>query len=450
MNSIPVVGPDSGIAPRTGSGSPQTPSQQRADAAPAVLSDTGVSADPGVMLKIAPPVLSRDANPNVDQRLPADQLAAFLAKQQLEKQGVVLALGNSAEQADQALVERLAQALSALPTDVQDAIRNASTPAIAQLLKLAALTSSGIKDAPAILQAASVPAGPQPDLAATALLEDIAQSHSFRLASALRGVFQDLSFGVRRLTPEESYLGKMQQLPAEQYGGGDGTREGVPLGRISEKFSPGNHQMQSTVSGEQKQTVQQPTNPLAIVGLELSRNQNAANAYQEPNQALLRFIDQVVSSPADESVGLANQGASNFIKESASSIAPVNQGAQAITSQEAELGLREGLKLLMDGRMVWQGEFTPGVPLRLERSDAWQADRKGFGGMDKGTSLRLQLRLPSVGLVEIRALGFQGQVSVRVHAESKSTAAFAGGLPDLIARLKQRGLSAAQVVVDSL
>jgi hypothetical protein len=373
-----------------------------------------------------------------------------LAKQQLEKQGVVLALGNSAEQADQALVERLAQALSALPTDVQDAIRNASTPAIAQLLKLAALTSSGIKDAPAILQAASVPAGSQPDLAATALLEDIAQSHSFRLASALRGVFQDLSFGVRRLTPEESYLGKMQQLPAEQYGGGDGTREGVPLGRISEKFSPGNHQMQSTVSGEQKQAVQQPTNPLAIVGLELSRNQNAANAYQEPNQALLRFIDQVVSSPADESVGLANQGASNFIKESASSIAPVNQGAQAITSQEAELGLREGLKLLMDGRMVWQGEFTPGVPLRLERSDAWQADRKGFGGMDKGTSLRLQLRLPSVGLVEIRALGFQGQVSVRVHAESKSTAAFAGGLPDLIARLKQRGLSAAQVVVDSL
>lgn len=450
MNSIPVVGPDSGIAPRTGSGSPQTPSQQRADAAPAVLSDTGVSADPGVMLKIAPPVLSRDANPNVDQRLPADQLAAFLAKQQLEKQGVVLALGNSAEQADQALVERLAQALSALPTDVQDAIRNASTPAIAQLLKLAALTSSGIKDAPAILQAASVPAGPQPDLAATALLEDIAQSHSFRLASALRGVFQDLSFGVRRLTPEESYLGKMQQLPAEQYGGGDGTREGVPLGRISEKFSPGNHQMQSTVSGEQKQTVQQPTNPLAIVGLELSRNQNAANAYQEPNQALLRFIDQVVSSPANESVGLAKQGASNFIKESASSIAPVNQGAQAITAQEAELGLREGLKLLMDGRMVWQGEFTPGVPLRLERSDAWQADRKGFGGMDKGTSLRLQLRLPSVGLVEIRALGFQGQVSVRVHAESKSTAAFAGGLPDLNARLKQRGLSAAQVVVDSL
>lgn len=450
MNSIPVVGPDSGIAPRTGSGSPQTPSQQRADAAPAVLSDTGVSADPGVMLKIAPPVLSRDANPNVDQRLPADQLAAFLAKQQLEKQGVVLALGNSAEQADQALVERVAQALSALPTDVQDAIRNASTPAIAQLLKLAALTSSGIKDAPAILQAASVPEGPQPDLAATALLEDIAQSHSFRLASALRGVFQDLSFGVRRLTPEESYLGKMQQLPAEQYGGGDGTREGVPLGRISEKFSPGNHQMQSTVSGEQKQTVQQPTNPLALVGLELSRNQNAANAYQEPNQALLRFIDQVVSSPADESVGLANQGASNFIKESASSIAPVNQGAQAITAQEAELGLREGLKLLMDGRMVWQGEFTPGVPLRLERSDAWQADRKGFGGMDKGTSLRLQLRLPSVGLVEIRALGFQGQVSVRVHAESKSTAAFAGGLPDLIARLKQRGLSAAQVVVDML
>lgn len=106
MNSIPLVGPDAGIAPRTGSGSPQTPSQQRADAAPTVLSDSGVSADPGVLLKITPPVLPRESNINVDQRMPADQLAAFLAKQQLEKQTVALALGNSAEQADQALLGR--------------------------------------------------------------------------------------------------------------------------------------------------------------------------------------------------------------------------------------------------------------------------------------------------------------------------------------------------------
>lgn len=450
MNTIPVVSPDSGIAPRTGSGSPQTPSQQRADNAPTVLSDTGVSADPGVLLKIAPPVLSRESTLNIDQRLPADQLAAFLAKQQIEKQGVVLVLENSAEHADQAIVSRVADMLAALPPDVQEAIKNASTPAIAQLLKLVALTSSGIKEAPAVFQAVRVPLAPQPEVAATALLQDIAQSDSMRLAAALRAVLQNLSFGVRPLTDQETFRLNMPNLAldsAESNIGAQGKALSNPVGR---QVSPNNAQAMSSIDDVYALAGQPTIDATGLINVEQSRHQNVATAYQNPNQALLNFFDQAINPQSDESTETPNQASSGFNNEHKSHLANLTHGINAITVQQADQGLREGLKLLMDGRLIWQGEFTQGVQLRLERTDAWQADRKGVGGMEKGTSLRVQLRLPSVGLLEIRALGFQGQVSIRVHAEAKATPSFAGALPDLISRLKQRGLSGAQVVVDSL
>lgn len=448
MNSIPLVGPDAGIAPRTGSGSPQTPSQQRADAAPTVLSDSGVSADPGVLLKITPPVLPRESNINVDQRMPADQLAAFLAKQQLEKQTVALALGNSAEQADQALLGRVAQVLSALPVDVQDAIRNASTPAIAQLLKLAALTASGVKDAPAIIKTASTPVATQPEVAASHLLQEIAESDAFRLASALRGILQELSFGTRPLRGEElarSVLVKQggdQSLLLDKSSARELTNGLNDRGLISQVS------LFDEVTNIRSETVATSTNLAA--NRESSPNPMIPRAYQDPSQAVSKILDQMINTPLADETESANPGTLTPLRDSSSTLLPGQSSGQAITARQAEQGLREGLKLLMDGRMVWQGEFTPGVPLRLERSDAWQADRRGLGGMDKGTSLRVQLRLPSVGLLEVRALGFQGQVSVRVHAEPEATPTFADSLPTLISRLKERGLSGAQVVVDSL
>jgi hypothetical protein len=61
----------------------------------------------------------------------------------------------------------------------------------------------------------------------------------------------------------------------------------------------------------------------------------------------------------------------------------------------------------------------------------------------------VQLQLPHLGELEIRALGFGGQVSVRVHADPAATPTFAQSLPLLIERLRERGLAGAQVVVDS-
>ncbi|NBT82567.1 MAG: flagellar hook-length control protein FliK [Betaproteobacteria bacterium] len=70
--------------------------------------------------------------------------------------------------------------------------------------------------------------------------------------------------------------------------------------------------------------------------------------------------------------------------------------------------------------------------------------------MEKGSSIRLRLQLPNLGDLELRALGFGGQVSVRIHATESSTPALAKALPELQAKLRDRGLAGAQIALDSL
>jgi hypothetical protein len=57
--------------------------------------------------------------------------------------------------------------------------------------------------------------------------------------------------------------------------------------------------------------------------------------------------------------------------------------------------------------------------------------------------------LPQLGVVEIRALGFGGQVSARVQANPAVAPRLAEALPSLQERLRQKGLAGAQVLIES-
>jgi len=519
MNVIPTVGPDTAIAPRTGSGSPQTPPQQRADAAPSVLSDSAIQADPGVMLKITPPVMPREPSLRIGPQATPDQMAEMLALQRAQ-QGAVQGLESNAEQADLQVALRIAQAFEALPEDVQEAIRSASSPAIAQLLKLAAMTAPGIKEAPAMVQSGQLPLADQPGEAALQLLRHISNSEMFKLADFLRGVLQELSAGVRSSAVRGADHG-VQDIPeanatdgaaqdgnasrgavasvsiardadgagllesaARSLGGGAGSGSGVgpgsgawlPVGTFADGdpaagsagfASSGANSASSDATVSSWAAVRdQPAKAMSDVtpGADQTagRALHASQAYQGNAQGLM--LDQLLGLGGSQGALLGpSPGAPAGTLSQPSPIVPpgaaVTALAQAsrdmpaqagLSPQQVESGVREGLKLLMDGRMIWQGQFTQGVPLRFERSDAWQADRKALGGMRKGTSIRLQLELPHLGPLEIRALGFGGQVSVRVHAGPGSTETLAGFLPELQSRLRQRGLAGAQVVVDAL
>ena len=71
--------------------------------------------------------------------------------------------------------------------------------------------------------------------------------------------------------------------------------------------------------------------------------------------------------------------------------------------------------MLVSGQLVWSGELAPGIPLRVTREDAWESDPE-TGEAVKGVALHLQLSLPRLGPIEIRAQFIRDQGEVHVSS----------------------------------
>lgn len=475
MNTIPSVTADAAIAPRTGSGSPQTPSQQRADTAPTVVSDNAAAhADPGVMLKITPPVASRQGDVSVPQHALPGEVAQALADLEAERAGEIKALVGTAGDADEAVATRFAQALAALPSDVQEAIRQASTPAIAKLLRLAAMTAPGIKEAPAWVRTGEQALAQSPQDAAQALLTAIKHAPPFELAAALKAVLSPRAAdGASQTTTSQSNntqaaaaqpadvsqpatsqkVQSLQPSIAPQSGFPDQQTDDALLQSMSSlqgsvfddgapqaSLLPGQNGSASTQAGVSSAGS-------ASQGL-LGAPQAYPGAAQGPGASILQSGNpQAALSDFLGSLGLQAAGGAQQAQPSNQTIP---QAPLLVSSPHAEEGMRDALRLLMDGRLMWQGQFTEGVPMRFERSDAWRANRRSTGGMEKGSSIRISLELPSLGRVEVSGLGFGGQVSLRVQAEDPATSTMVKALPQLQAKLRERGLAGTQVVIESL
>lgn len=467
MNTIPSVTADAAIAPRTGSGSPQTQSQQRADAAPAVVADNAAAkADPGVMLKITPPVASRQGDVSVPQHAMPGEVAQALADMEAERAGEIKALVGTASDADEAVATRFAQALAALPSDVQEAIRQASTPAIAKLLRLAAMTAPGIKEAPAWVHTGEQALAQSPQDAAQALLAAIKHAPPFELAAALKAL----------LTPRAAADTSAQQQRAAQPGpqqpatGALASQPTNLLQAAAQQNALNAQASAAALAALDSAATAANASPNASANAGPNAAANASLAASPSNAAAANQAQGLLGTPqsypgsAQAMTGLganAQSALGNFfdslvLQGSADARQPVGQAGQPnpqmpllVASPHAEAGMRDALRLLMDGRLMWQGQFTEGVPMRFERSDAWRASRRSTGGMEKGSSIRITLELPKLGRLEVSGLGFGGQVSLRVQAEDGATSTMVQALPKLQAKLRERGLAGAQVVIES-
>ena len=482
MNTIPSIGPDAGIAPRSGSASPQTPAQQRADSAPTVLADSGAAAaDPGVTLKVAPPVQPRAGDASVRGE------AGGLPSTEALGQHIAPIIESSGEQADLAIAKRIGEAFAALPPEVQEAIKQASSPAIAHLLRLAAMTAPGIREAPAHIVSSSTPMGETPEAAAQQLHATLRGASPFEFARQLREALlgEDGGQGAKARQWLQQLGAMRAQAQANAMGAaglGDPGDSGVKGGGASaaqaatQVLSAGGG-ANAGVAGVGAGGMNGANVPGAVFGsagaLPATQaagtgavlNGQAAAALGLPNQALSAAFDALVAgresgapSASFERLAPLEAGANGLGSAAAGPAGGAVRNEQALvmanplsqwSPQRAEQAMREGLKILMDGRMLWQGQFTPGVPMAMERSDAWRADRESLGGMQKGSALRFRLSLPSLGDVEIRAVGFGGQVAARVQVHAAVASTLAQALPALQARLRERGLAGAQVAVEA-
>ena len=483
MNSIPSIGPDSAVAPRSGSASPQTPAQQRADAAPTVIDDSSSArADPGVLLKVVPPARGRDDGTAIRAE---GSMAQDLDLFELGRQAVS-AIGLSAKEADLAVAKRIEAAFEALPADVQEAIRQASSPAIAHLLRLAAMTREGIKNAPAIFAGPDGALADSPQAAALQLHESLKGAAPFQMAVLLRDALlegntasaaaaRQFLMGLRAAqnaaqnpaqstaNPQGAATGphaheasqaQGAQLLAELF---QSLAAGGALGQLAQRrFSQAALAPAGPPQGQAQALPEASAKGMqASMAAPLHDTLERAPALTPQTLQVAREAQAdsplLTSSAAGQAPGSAPNAtnATNATNAQAAQAATLQAAAALLSPAQTEQAVRDGLKMVMDGRMLWTGQFTPGVWMALERSDAWRADREHPGGLQKGTSLRFKLELPQLGVVEIRALGFGGQVSARVQADPAVTPKLAEALPALQERLRHKGLAGAQVLIES-
>ena len=94
----------------------------------------------------------------------------------------------------------------------------------------------------------------------------------------------------------------------------------------------------------------------------------------------------------------------------------------AIDSENAQ----QTARLLVEGQLVWQGELAPGVPLRIERRDAWRSHPARPGEMQRGARLDVEITLPNLGPLRIGGSQWVDDVSLDVQSDRSDVTAWAG------------------------
>ena len=185
----------------------------------------------------------------------------------------------------------------------------------------------------------------------------------------------------------------------------------------------------------------------------------------EPGKGLLQLRQQLADSPMFDLHRLVDRlmpaassdpsfGAAALLGEkSVGDAAPdsADQGPQrplpAVTAEPPQAPrldqaqVRDGLRLLMHGQILWSGELSPGLFARVEREDGWQADPHEPGQMIKGTALNIELRMPNLGLVRVRGLQIKDSIEVAIEVDESLREILGPQMDELQSGLKQAGLT---------
>jgi len=90
---------------------------------------------------------------------------------------------------------------------------------------------------------------------------------------------------------------------------------------------------------------------------------------------------------------------------------------QLVTDNPA---VKDAVKLLLRGDLVWQGQLLPNVPAKIYRSDAWETDPQNASQLLKGSRLTMEVNLPNLGRIEVVGVQFGDQLNIQVKASDAS------------------------------
>jgi hypothetical protein len=93
--------------------------------------------------------------------------------------------------------------------------------------------------------------------------------------------------------------------------------------------------------------------------------------------------------------------------------------------------IRDSMRLLLRGDLLWQGQLMPNVQGRLYREDAWQSDPHQPNQLEKGSRITLEVGLPNLGPLKIIGTQFGESLQLIVQADPVAHATMSQAFAEL-------------------
>jgi hypothetical protein len=98
--------------------------------------------------------------------------------------------------------------------------------------------------------------------------------------------------------------------------------------------------------------------------------------------------------------------------------------------------VKDSVKLLLRGDLLWQGQLMPNVQGRLYREDAWEADPEQPGQLQKGSRVTLEVSLPNLGPFKVVGTQFGDSVHVAVEGTPEAQSTLANSFAVLLKQMR--------------
>jgi len=133
-------------------------------------------------------------------------------------------------------------------------------------------------------------------------------------------------------------------------------------------------------------------------------------------------------------------------------------GAESIREQATNLisqlsmdspAVKDSVKLLLRGDVLWQGQLMPNVQGRMYREDAWEADPHEPNQLQKGSKLTLEVTLPNLGLVKVVGTQFGEAIHITLQGGGDAQRTFAENFENLLSQVRDQVDVDAQISLKS-
>jgi hypothetical protein len=116
----------------------------------------------------------------------------------------------------------------------------------------------------------------------------------------------------------------------------------------------------------------------------------------------------------------------------------VESESEALLGQIAtdSAAVKDSVKLLLRGDLLWQGQLMPNVQGRLYREDAWEADPEQPGQLQKGSRITMEVSLPNLGPFKVVGTQFGDSVHVAVEGAPEAQSTLASSFAVLLEQMR--------------